>query len=326
MSSTIIEDIRARRVFDSRGSEAIEVEVFTAGGYGRAIAPMGASRGRGEAVPYPPGGVSEAVAAVERLVAPELVGLDAADQRLVDKVLHEVDGTRDFSRIGGNTAYAVSMATAAAAASSLGISLFRHLGGGLVQELPYPLGNVIGGGKHVRGKGPDVQEMLVLPVGASDVLEALQANFLVHRRAGELLAKADPGFTGGRGDEGAWAPKLRTEEALEVLAKACEDMAGELGFEVRMGLDVAASTLWREEENAYVYEREGVKRDRGEQIDFILELVERFKLIYVEDPLAMRSTSVTNRSSPQMRQPRRLALRVSSAKPSKSSSARGSST
>ncbi len=286
MSSTIIEDIRARRVFDSRGSEAIEVEVFTAGGYGRAIAPMGASRGRGEAVPYPPGGVSEAIAAVERLVAPELVGLDAADQRLVDKVLHEVDGTRDFSRIGGNTAYAVSMATAAAAASSLGISLFRHLGGGLVQELPYPLGNVIGGGKHVRGRGPDVQEMLVLPVGATDVLEALQANFLVHRRAGELLAKADPGFTGGRGDEGAWAPKLRTEEALEVLAKACEDVAGELGFEVRMGLDVAASTLWREEENAYVYEREGVRRDRGEQIDFILELVERFKLIYVEDPLA----------------------------------------
>ena len=114
MSSTIIEDIRARGVFDSRGSEAIEVEVFTAGGYGRAIAPMGASRGRGEAVPYPPGGVSEAIAAVERLVAPELVGLDAADQRLVDKVLHEVDGTRDFSRIGGNTAYAVSMATAAA--------------------------------------------------------------------------------------------------------------------------------------------------------------------------------------------------------------------
>ncbi|RLI36873.1 phosphopyruvate hydratase, partial [Candidatus Bathyarchaeota archaeon] len=134
--------------------------------------------------------------------------------------------------------------------------------------------------------GPDVQEMLVLPVGATDVLEALQANFLVHRRAGEQLARADPGFTGGRGDEGAWAPKLGTEEALEVLAKACEDVAGELGFEVRMGLDVAASTLWREEENAYVYEREGMKRDRGEQVDFILELVERFKLIYVEDPLA----------------------------------------
>jgi len=188
MSSTIIEDIRARRVFDSRGSEAIEVEVFTVGGYGRAIAPMGASRGRGEAMPYPPGGVSEAVAAVERLVTPELVGLDAADQRLVDKVLHEVDGTKDFSRIGGNTAYAISMATAAAASSSLGISLFRHLGGSLVQELPYPLGNVVGGGKHVRGRGPDVQEMLVLPVGATDVLEALQANFLVHRRAGELLA------------------------------------------------------------------------------------------------------------------------------------------
>ncbi len=285
MSSTVIEDIRARRVFDSRGSEAIEVEVFTVSGYGRATAPMGASRGRGEVVPYPPGGVQEAIKAVERLVAPELVGLDASDQRLVDKVLEEVDGTPDFSRIGGNTAYAVSMAVAAAAASSLGISLFKHLGGSLACELPYPLGNVIGGGKHVRGRGPDIQEMLVLPAGAADVIEALQANFLVHRRAGELLLKADPGFTGGRGDEGAWAPALKTEEALEVLAEACEQVSGELGFEVKPGLDVAASTLWREEEDAYIYEREGVKRDRGEQIEFILGLIECFGLVYVEDPL-----------------------------------------
>ena len=151
--------------------------------------------------------------------------------------------------------------------------------------LPYPLGNVIGGGKHVRGRGPDVQEMLVLPVGAGDVLEAIQANFLVHGKAGELLAEADPAFTGGRGDEGAWAPKLKTEEALEVLFKACEQASGDLGFEVRLGLDVAASSLWDEEEGAYIYEREGAKRDRGEQIDFVLELIERFKLIYVEDPL-----------------------------------------
>ena len=286
MSSTIIEDIRARKVFDGRGAESIEVEVFTAGGYGRAAAPMGASRGRGEVAPYPPGGVDEAIRAVEKMVSPELVGLDAADQRLVDRVLHEVDGTPDFSRIGGNTAYAISLAVAAAAANSLGIPLFRHLGGCLAHKLPYPLGNVIGGGKHVRGRGPDIQEMLVLPVGATDIVEALQANFLVHRRAGELLAKADPAFTGGRGDEGAWAPKLTTEEALEVLAKACEEVEGELGFEIRMGLDVAASTLWREEEKAYVYEREGAKRDRGEQIEFILGLVERFRLVYVEDPLA----------------------------------------
>ena len=286
MSSTIIEDIRARKVFDSRGSEAIEVEVFTASGYGRAIAPMGASRGRGEAVPYPPGGVDEAVEKVSKLVAPELVGLDAADQRLVDKVLHEVDGTPDFRRIGGNTAYATSMAIAVAAASSLGIPLFKHLGGSLACALPFPLGNVIGGGKHVRGRGPDVQEMLVLPLGASDVLEALQANFLVHKRAGELLMEADPSFTGGRGDEGAWAPRLRTEQALEVLYRACKDISDELGFDIKPGLDVAASTFWREEEGVYAYEREGVKRDKGEQIDFILSLIERYDLVYVEDPLA----------------------------------------
>jgi len=285
-ASTIIEDVRARKVFDSRGSEAIEVEVFTAGGYGRAIAPMGASRGRGEAIPYPPGGVDEAVELVGKLLAPELVGLDAADQRLVDQVIHEADGTADFRRIGGNTAYATSMAVAAAAASSLGLSLFRHLGGAMACELPYPLGNVIGGGKHVRGRGPDIQEMLVLPLGAETALEALQANFLVHKRAGELLLKADPSFTGGRGDEGAWAPRLKTEEALEVLYKACEDVSGELGFEIRPGLDVAASTLWREDEKAYVYEREGIKRDGGEQVEFILSLIERYGLVYVEDPLA----------------------------------------
>ena len=285
LSSLIIEDIVARKVFNSRGSEAIEVEVFTAGGYGRVTAPMGASRGRGEVVPYPSGGVDEAIDKVSKLVAPELVGLDASDQRLIDKVLHEVDGTPDFRNIGGNTAYAISMAVAVAASASLGIPLFEHLGGCLAHELPYPLGNVIGGGKHVRGRGPDVQEMLVLPVGAEDVLEALQANFLVHKRAGELLAKADPAFTGGRGDEGAWAPNLSTVEALEVLFKACEDVSGELGFDIRIGLDVAASSLWNEGEGAYIYEREGAKRDRGEQVEFILGLIERFNLIYVEDPL-----------------------------------------
>ncbi len=281
----IIEDVRARKVFDSRGSEAIEVEVFTRAGYGRATAPMGASRGRGEVVPYPKGGVDEAVKKVEDLVAPNLSGLDATDQKLVDSVLHEVDGTPDFSNIGGNTAYAVSMAVAVAAASSLGIPLFKHLGGPMVHELPYPLGNVIGGGKHTRGRGPDIQEMLVLPVGAEDVLEALQANFLVHRRAGELLLKADPAFTGGRGDEGAWATTLGTEKALEVLSRACEEVSGELGFEVRPGLDVAASTLWRGDKGAYVYEREGVIRSKDDQVKFILDLIERFDLVYVEDPL-----------------------------------------
>lgn len=282
--STVIEDITARKVFNSRGQETIEIDIITTAGFGRAAAPAGASRGKAEAVPYPEGGVDEAIRKVEETIVPELIGMNADKQETIDLLLHEIDGTKDFRNIGGNTAYALSLATAEAAASSYGIPLFQHLAGSLAGKLPYPLGNVLGGGKHALGKAPDIQEFLALPIKANTFSDAAKANVMVHQKVCSLLKKADATFTGGRGDEGAWAPSTRNEEALEIVAQACKEVSEELGVECRAGLDVAASTLWKPKESCYVYAGEGVKRDAGEQLDFMLHLIKDYDLIYVEDP------------------------------------------
>lgn len=282
--STVIEDITARKIFNSRGEETLEVDVTTTAGFGRASAPSGASRGKAEVVPYPEGGVGQAVRKVEELIAPELIGMNAEEQEQIDLLLHKIDGTKDFRSIGGNTAYSISLATADAASSSYGIPLFQQLAGYLASELPYPLGNVLGGGRHAYGKAPDIQEFLVLPLKATSFSEAAKANVMVHKRVGSLLKKSDTTFTGGRGDEGAWAPSMKNEDALEIMMKACKEVSEELGVKCGVGVDMAASTLWSPREKCYVYARDGVKRNAGEQVDFMLRLIKDYNLVYVEDP------------------------------------------
>ncbi len=282
---TIIDDILARVIFDSRGLDTIEVEVSTFGGFGSAGAPAGKSTGKFEVASYPDGGVLKAVELVSELVAPKLVGMNADEQEVIDQLLHEIDGTPNFSRLGGNTSYAISLAVAEAAASSHGIPLFQHLGGISARELPHPLGNVLGGGKHAGGKAPDIQEFLALHVKAGSFLEAAKSNILVHRGVRERIEKTDSSFTGGKGDEGAWAPNLGNDEALEIVCACCEEVSNELGVEVRAGLDVASSSLWDSKSEKYLYNRDGVERDQGEQIEYIRGLIQKYSLAYVEDPL-----------------------------------------
>ncbi len=282
--STIIENIVARKIFNGRGEDTLEIDIETATGLGRASAPSGASRSKAEVVPYPEGGVDQAIDLVEELIVPELIGMASEDQKEIDLLLHEIDGTKDFRNLGGNTAFAVSLATAEAAATSYGVPLFQYLAGYFADELPYPLGNVLGGGKHAQGKAPDIQEFLVFPLKARTFSDAAKANILVHQKVGSLLKKADKTFTGGRDDEGAWAPNLKSEEALEILVKACDEVTRELGFECRAGLDLAASTLWNQKEKCYTYVRDGTKRDPGEQIDFVFFLIKNYDLAYIEDP------------------------------------------
>ena len=282
--SSIIEEVMARKLFNSRGQETIEVDIITTDGFGSAAAPAGASKGKAEVVSYPAGGVDVAIQKLEELVVPELIGMDAEEQNEIDALLHEIDGTDNFSNIGGNTVFAISVANAEAAATSYDLPLFQHLSGYLANELPYPLGNVLGGGKHTLGKTTDIQEYLVIPLNASCFAEAAKANIMVHNKIGALLRKADPNFTGGRGDEGAWAPNIKNEEALKIVVKACEDVSAELGIECRACLDVAASSFWNPKEGVYVYAREGKKRDAGEQLEFMLHLIEEYNLAYVEDP------------------------------------------
>jgi len=281
---TVIQDVRARKIFDSRGNPTIEVDIVTQNGFGRAAAPAGASKGKWEVQSYPSGGVDQAVKKVNETVAPKLIGMDADEQETIDTVLHEIDATDNFSKIGGNTAYAVSVATSLAAASSKDIPLFQHLSGTFTCEIPFPLGNVIGGGMHARGRRTDIQEFLVLSTKASTAVEASEANIRVHAEVPNLISKFGA-TVGGKGDEGAWVSDLETHKALELLSEACEVVLDDVGVEVRLGLDVAASTLWDPKKKAYVYERDERRLEEEKQIDFILDLIEDYNLIYVEDPL-----------------------------------------
>ena len=282
--STTIKSMSSRKVFNIRGEETIEIDVATDKGFGRASAPAGASRGKEEAIPFPKGGVDEAIKKVRLTIAPKLIGADSQKQEQIDTLLHQVDGTSDFRNIGGNTSYAISLAIGDAAASSLGIPLFQHLGGNLANELPHPLGNVLGGGKHARANAPDIQEFLSLPLRVNSFFDAAKANILVHRRVGSTLEKKDPTFTGGRTDEGAWAPNLGNEESLEIVAEACEEVSDETGVKCGVGMDMASSSLWDPAGQHYVYKRDSTKRNSAEQLDYVLRMIQAYKLVYVEDP------------------------------------------
>ncbi|MDA7943999.1 MAG: enolase [Nitrosopumilus sp.] len=276
-----ITSVRGRVIFDSRGADTIEVEVDSGGRTGRACAPAGASVGRHEAAAFAPGGPAQSLS---RLLgaAPSITGADAGDPAAVRAALRTADGTPRYEVVGGAAAFALSMAAAESAALADGVPLFESLGEGPFY-IPYPLGNVLGGGAHAGPGAPDIQEVLVCATGMGDARSAACANASVHRELGRVLAEKDPGFTGGKGDEGGWAPSLGNEEALECAARACERLGFTLGREVSLGVDFAASTQW--DGKAYDYARAGRSHDPGEQVEFAAGLISRFKLAYAEDPV-----------------------------------------
>ena len=281
---SVIEDVRVRKILDSRGNPTVEVDIITWNGFGRAAAPSGASTGSREVVSFPEGGVSQVITEVEDLISSELIGMGAEDIEDIDEILKEIDGTDNLSAIGGNTTVAVSMAAAKAAAMSYNLPLYNFLGGNFIKEIPYPLGNMMNGGAHAGPNAPDIQEFLVVPVGASDITEAVFANVEVHKRLKELISKKDPSCTGGKGDEGGWIPNITNDQALEIQAQACEEVGDELGFIIKPGLDMASSEFWSEEEGKYVYGQDGLKRDSGDQVDYVKDLIDTYHMFYVEDP------------------------------------------
>jgi len=272
---TMIEAIGLRVILDSRGNQTVEADVITTSGFGRAAAPAGASTGSREAKVRPP---QEAVENASGNLIETLVGLDAADQQGFDEQLRDIDGTSDFSSIGANIAVALSLANAKAAASSAGMPLFRYLSGAFGAELPLPLGNVIGGGAHAQD-ATEIQEFLVVTGDTTDVQEAVFANAAVHRTIRDILKKK--GKACGKGDEGAWAPKIEDALAFEIVSEACTTVSDEMNVSVDMGIDVAASQLW----NGEVYQYRDRKRTTGDQVAYIAELVDKYELVYVEDPI-----------------------------------------
>ncbi|WP_435153461.1 phosphopyruvate hydratase [Haladaptatus sp. DFWS20] len=275
---TRIEHVRLRQILDSRGNATVEADVLTeSGGFGRAAAPSGASTGEYEAIELEPG---EAIAAAREHAVPRLEGnVYVGDQRDVDNTLRAADGTDNFSEIGANSAVAISMAAAKAAADVLGAPLYQHLGGAFRGDtFPVPLGNVIGGGEHAAD-ATAIQEFLAAPVGAPSVQDAVFANAAVHRKAAEILDER--GVPSAKGDEGAWAPSIDDDEAFEVMEEAVSTVADDVGFDVRFGLDMAGAELY--EDGEYHYRDQ--TRSTDEQIDYVANLVDEYDLVYVEDPL-----------------------------------------
>ncbi len=285
-----IVDIHARQILDSRGNPTVEVDVtLEDGAMGRAAVPSGASTGEYEAVELRDGiqasyggkGVLNAVANVNDEIAPELEGLESIEQALLDQTMIDLDGTPNKARLGANAILGVSMALAKASAQSLGLPLYRYLGGPQARTLPLPMMNILNGGKHADS-GVDLQEFMVMPVGAQTFSEALQMGVeIYHALKGVLHAR---GLSTAVGDEGGFAPNVAgTEDALGVILQAIEKAGYAAGEQVMLAMDPAMSELFDDAKGKYVFEREGGERTTAELVEFWAGLRAKFPIISIED-------------------------------------------
>jgi phosphopyruvate hydratase len=287
----IILDVHARQILDSRGNPTIEVDVITdSGARGRAAVPSGASTGEYEAVELRDGGkeylgkgVLKAVENVNDIIAEEIIGMNVFDQNLIDKVLIELDGTPNKSRLGANAILGVSLAVAKAAAESLGLPLYRYVGGVSANTLPVPMINIINGGSH--SDAPIAfQEFMIMPIKAESFSQALQMGSEIFHNLKKVLH--DRGLSTAVGDEGGFAPTFEgTEDAIETIKKAVEKAGYKFGEEVKIALDCASSEFY--DNGVYDYTKfegaKGKKRTSAEQVAYLTELVNKYPIISIED-------------------------------------------
>jgi enolase len=287
-----IREIKGRQIVDSRGNPTVEAEVMLeSGAIGRAAVPSGASTGEKEAIELRDGdkkrwmgkGVTKAVANISKAIAPELLGKDALDQAGIDQAMIELDGTKTKGKLGANAILGVSLAVAKAAANETGQPLYRYLGGTNARVLPVPLMNIINGGAHADNR-LDLQEFMIVPVGASQFSEAVRMSTEVFHSLKALLQKK--GLSTAVGDEGGFAPDLRSnEEALTLIIQAIEEAGYQPGQDIALALDCAASELY--DKNRYVLEAEKIQeRTSEEMISYYSELLDRYPILSIEDGLS----------------------------------------
>lgn len=289
--STII-DVYAREVLDSRGNPTVEVEVMTeSGAFGRALVPSGASTGAFEAVELRDGdksrflgkGVETAVSNVNDIIAEELIGVSVFEQVEIDNFLIDLDGTDNKGKLGANAILGVSIAIAKAASDFIGMPLYQYIGGINAKVLPVPMMNILNGGDHADNN-VDIQEFMVMPVGASSFKEALRMGTEIFHNLKAVLK--EKGLNTSVGDEGGFAPDLSSnEEALSTIVKAIEKAGYKPGEEVMLALDVAATEIYDKETGIYTLEGEEKELDAGQMIEFYEELVEKYPIISIEDGL-----------------------------------------
>lgn len=292
----IITDVYAREVIDSRGNPTIEVEVYTeSGAFGRAMVPSGASTGEREALELRDGdksrylgkGVLKAVENVNEIIAEAVYGYDVREQNLLDQLMIDLDGTPDKSKLGANAILGVSLAAAHAAADFLGLPLYKYLGGFNAKEIPVPMMNVINGGSH-SDAAIDFQEYMIMPVGATNIREALRMGAEVFHNLKAVLKEA--GHVTAVGDEGGFAPNLGSnEEPLQVMIQAIEKAGYKPGTDFVLALDVAASEFYDTEKGVYdLVKSNGGIKTREEMVDWYEELINKYPIMSIEDGLGER--------------------------------------
>ena len=291
---TTIEYVNAIEILDSRGNPTVEVEVILAdGSFGRAAVPSGASTGIHEALELRDGdkeryggkGVLSAVDHVNDEIADELIGWDATEQKAIDQVLLEIDGTPNKSELGANAILGTSLAVAKAAAASVGLPLYRYLGGVFAHTLPVPMMNILNGGAHTGWQSTDFQEFMVMPLGAESFAEGLRWGAEIYQSLKSVLKSK--GYITLVGDEGGFAPQLKAnEEAIEVILEAIEKAGYKAGSEVCIALDPAASELYDEETKLYNLRKEGKKLTSEQMVDFWTNWVDKYPIVSLEDGFA----------------------------------------
>ncbi len=273
-----IKKIILRDILDSRGNKTIEAEIYSEKFRAVAAAPSGASVGKYEAEAFPKKGVYGAIKAFKENLERKIIGARVSYSE-IDSIIKNFDSNREI--LGGNLSTAISLAVAKLQALEEGKELYELFGKKFL--LPVPLGNIIGGGVH-SGKGsPELQEFLILPVGARDIKEAALVNSHVHRTAGKIIDKKMPNFTRGRNDEGAWAPPATIEEAVEILNEAVFEVSNQLKVKIKIGVDLAASEFYNSVEKKYNYKTMSLNPE--DQVNFVVELFDRYNFFYIEDPL-----------------------------------------
>ncbi len=291
---TFIESINAQEILDSRGNPTVEVEVVLEdGSWGRAAVPSGASTGVHEALELRDGdksrylgkGVSKAVENVNSKIADELVGWDATEQIAIDRTMLELDGTKNKSNLGANAILGTSLAVAKAAANSLGMPLYKYIGGIYAHVLPVPMMNILNGGAHTAWQSTDAQEFMVMPLGAPSFAEGLRWGAEIYHSLKAVL-KAH-GYVTLVGDEGGYAPNLKANvEAVELILEAIEKAGYKAGKDVAIALDPAASELYDEEKKVYNMRKEGKQLDSAQMVAFWKSWVDQFPIVSIEDGLA----------------------------------------
>ena len=288
--SSIIE-VYGREVLDSRGNPTVEVEVYTAaGGFGRAIVPSGASTGAYEAIELRDGGnrylgkgVEDAVVHVNEIIAPEILDYDVLDQLGIDEALLELDGTENKAKLGANAILGVSLAAAKAAADEQGLPLYQYIGGVGARTLPVPMMNILNGGEHADNN-VDIQEFMIMPVGAECFKEGLRMGSEVYHHLKKVIKSK--GLSTGVGDEGGFAPDLKSnEEALELIVEAVKEAGLTPGEDIVFALDVAASEMYDADKNIYVLKGEGKELAAEEMVAWYEDLAARFPIKSIEDGL-----------------------------------------